>query len=70
MINSKIIGERIREAREKSELSQRALADKLGIAQPYICAMEKGLRKPNLDMVAALSEVLGTSADYLLGKGE
>ena len=70
MINSQLIGERIKEAREKKGLSQRALADKLGVAQPYICAMEKGLRRPNLDMVAALSEVLGASADYLLGKGE
>lgn len=70
MINSKIIGERIKQARENKELSQRALADKLGVRQPFICALEKGLRKPNLDMTIALSEVLGASVDYLLGKGE
>lgn len=68
MINSKIIGERIKEAREKNELSQRALADKLGITQPAIVQWEKGIKIPNTPMMNALADVLCVTTDYLNGR--
>lgn len=68
MINTKLIGERIKEAREKKGLSQRALADKLAISQPAIVQFEKGYKIPNTLMVNALADVLGVTTDYINGR--
>lgn len=68
MINTKLIGERIKEAREKKGLSQRALADKLAITQPAIVQFEKGYKIPNTIMVNALADVLGVTTDYINGR--
>lgn len=68
MINTKLIGERIKEAREKKGLSQRALADKLAISQPAIVQFEKGYKIPNTVMVNALADVLDVTTDYINGR--
>lgn len=68
MINTKLIGERIKTAREKKGLSQRALADKLAITQPAIVQFEKGYKIPNTVMMNALADELGVTTDYLNGR--
>ncbi len=68
MINSQLIGERIKEAREKNNLSQRALADKLAVSQPAIVQWEKGYKIPNTMMMNALADVLDVTTDYLNGR--
>lgn len=68
MINSKLIGERIKEAREKKGLSQRDLADKLAVSQPAIVQFEKGYKIPNTLMMNALADVLGVTTDFLNGR--
>ena len=60
---------RLRELRETKGLNQPELADRIGVATATICHFEKGIRKPTLDHLLKLAEVLGVSSiDYLLGK--
>lgn len=60
-------GQRIRELRTEYEMSQKDLAEKVGVAQNTITQYEKGTAKPSLDVLVNLSDVLKTTADYLLG---
>src|SRR6478672_4213380 len=59
------LGEFIRRQRELSELSMRQFADMVGISNPYLSQIERGLRAPServLDSIAAAPRV---SADSL-----
>ncbi|MCH5316296.1 MAG: helix-turn-helix transcriptional regulator [Eubacterium sp.] len=68
LINSKIIGERLKEQREKKKMPQSVIAKELGISQPAYCQFEKGRKIPNTSMLMSLAEVLGVSLDYLAGR--
>ena len=52
--------------RESRGLSQTALASKIGVTQPFISQMEKGIRTPKWQMVIRMAETLGCSP-LLLG---
>ena len=45
--------------RADHELSQRALAEKLGVTQPRIAKLESGEHNPEIDTLIHLSDVLG-----------
>jgi SOS-response transcriptional repressor LexA len=64
-------GDRLKELREQSGLSQNRLADNSGISREYINQVESGKRKakPSMETVIALSEALGVdpSAFYSTG---
>ena len=60
-------GNRIKELRTVCGLSQRALAEKVGVAQNTLTQYEKGTSKISLDVLVILATVLETSTDYLLG---
>ena len=49
----------LRHARRQAGLSQRALADKAGVAQPAIARIESGAVSPRLDTLARLLEATG-----------
>lgn len=60
---------RLRQLRKTKDLNQSDLADKIGVATATICHFEKGIRKPTLDHLLKLAEVLGVpTIDYLLGQ--
>jgi transcriptional regulator with XRE-family HTH domain len=61
------IGERIAQARIKLGLSQRALAEKLGITQQSVTALERRESIPRSDTLLKLCDVLGVTANDLLG---
>ncbi len=61
-------GERIVSAREAAGLSQKDLADKLGISQRSSSWWERQNVALKPEQLADLAEALGVSADYLLGK--
>ncbi len=46
-------------------MSLRKLADKAGISNPYLSQIERGLRKPSADILAAIAGALGLRAEYL-----
>ena len=61
-----LFGERIRAARIARKLSQRALADLLGINFTYLSKIESGENPaPASDKIYALAEHLGQNADEL-----
>jgi transcriptional regulator with XRE-family HTH domain len=59
------LGEIIRRQRELSELSMRQFAQMVGISNPYLSQIERGLREPSQKVVEAIAESLQTSADAL-----
>ncbi len=60
------IGDRIKVARKKLNLTQEALAEKVDITLYYMGEIERGEKTPSLDLFIRLVEVLDVSADYLL----
>ena len=61
---------RLTTAREAAELSQKALADILGVDPVSVNRWEHGDSKPNWDYLRKISKVLGVSIDYLLSNDE
>ena len=54
------VGERIKEAREKSGMTQKTLAKKLGVAEKFINEVETGRKIINESLISKVSKVLNT----------
>lgn len=54
-------------AREQKGLSQKDVAEKIGVAKSTYSLYESGNREPNVQTIKKISDVLGVSADELLG---
>ena len=61
------VGERIRAARQRAELSPSELARRLGVSHTAINNVEEGSRQPSADLLFRISEVTGVSTAELLG---
>ena len=61
-----MIGDRIKAARKKLNLTQEALAERVDVTLYYMGEIERGVKTPSLDLFIRLVEVLDVSADYLL----
>jgi len=61
------IGENIRNYRKKNDLTQEALADRLGVTYQSISRWENGTTYPDLELIPAIAEVLAVTVDELLG---
>jgi transcriptional regulator with XRE-family HTH domain len=59
------LGEIIRRQRELSELSMRQFADMVGISNPYLSQIERGLREPSEKVLRSIAQSLDLSADSL-----
>jgi transcriptional regulator with XRE-family HTH domain len=58
-------GEYIRRQRELHELTMRQLADMVGISNPYLSQIERGLREPSERVLEAIANNLAMSAETL-----
>ena len=58
----------IRKARKEKGLTQKELAEKVGVTQGNLSSWETDRWKPDLDALKKLCEALNCSADYLLGQ--
>ena len=58
---------RIKEARELNGISQKMLAIRLGIAQTTVSGWENDNKRPSVDTIIKISEILNVTTDYLLG---
>ena len=58
-------GEYIRRQRELHELTMRQLADMVGISNPYLSQIERGLREPSERVLEAIADNLEMSAETL-----
>jgi transcriptional regulator with XRE-family HTH domain len=59
------LGEFIRQQRELSKMSMRQFASMVGISNPYLSQIERGLREPSDKVIEAIAERLQLSADAL-----
>lgn len=59
---------RIRDLREDHDLTQRQVAEYLGMSQPQYFRYEQGYRDIPTDVLLALAELYHTSTDYILGR--
>ena len=59
------LGEIIRRQRELNRLSMRQFAELVGISNPYLSQIERGLREPSETVVDAIARSLETTADAL-----
>jgi transcriptional regulator with XRE-family HTH domain len=57
----------VRKLRSKKNLSQKILADKVGISVSYVSMLERGQRSPPLDMLEKVAKALGVTPISLLG---
>jgi len=62
-----IKGKRLREARKKLGISQKQLAEQLGLAKSTVSLYESEKRNPKLETIIELMYILGVTSDYLLG---
>ena len=61
------ISERLRDLRALSGLTQRQVAQRLGVAPSAVCAYENGSRLPSYGVLIRLAGLFHVSTDYLLG---
>ena len=59
------LGDIIRQQRELAELPLRQLANMVGISNPYLSQIERGLRAPSEQVLDAIARSLRTTADAL-----
>jgi len=59
-------GNRVRDERERQNLTRTALAEMAHTEQGYIVQIERGSRSPSLKTFTNLLSALGVSADYLV----
>ncbi len=59
------IGEIIRRQRELSKLSMRQVSQMVGISNPYLSQIERGLREPSERVLDAIASSLALSAEAL-----
>ena len=62
--------ERLKALRLEANLTQKEVADILGISRPAYTYWEKGEKAPTPDKLPALSKLFNVSTDYLLGNSD
>ena len=62
-----MVADRIKNLREKKDMTQAALAKQLGITRSSVNAWELGISVPSTQYIVELAEIFGVSTDYLLG---
>lgn len=66
MIQLELIGQRIRQGREKKQWTQSEIADALGVSVQAVSKWERGINAPDLASLPALAKLLDLSLDTLL----
>ena len=61
------IGERLARLRRDRGITQAELAQKLGVAQPVVSDYERGELRLHSQLIIELTDILGVTADELLG---
>ena len=59
---------RIRELRKDGDMTQKQVAEYLGMKQPQYNRYERGFRDIPTDVLIALADLYKTSTDYILGR--
>lgn len=65
-MDARAVGQRIKAAREKKNLTQEDLAALVNISTNHISIIERGSKVPRVDTFVAIANALDVSADSLL----
>lgn len=66
IIDYGLIGKRMQSERKKQGITQEHLAELLDVSVGYVSQIERGISKPNLEMLAAVSNHLHCDLAYLI----
>ena len=66
----KLVGRNVRWVREQRELTQEALAEKVGFSQQYLSDLENGKRNPTIITLYEIAKALGASVEDLIRAGK
>ena len=61
------MNEKLRYLRKEKGVSQKVVAEALGITLSAYSNYEQGIREPNLQILASICKYFDVTADYLLG---
>ena len=67
MFSQNIFGQRLRELRQKRQLTLEQLGTEFNVTKQTVSYWEKGDRLPPLDIATALAKYYAVSLDYLVG---
>ena len=60
--------QRLRELREKRQISRRVLADLCGLSKSTVARYERGEQEPIASAICQIADHFEVSTDYLLGR--
>ena len=66
MLNYKIIGKRIRHYRKRRGYTQEQLGLSINTSGAYISNIERGVKKPSLDNLASIAEILDVTVNDII----
>lgn len=61
------MGNKLKELRKQKRLTQKQVADRIGLAVSAVSSYEAGSRYPSYDVLIKLARIFHVSTDYLLG---
>ena len=65
-MDKRVLGERIKEARERKGLTQEQLAEMVDYSPAHMSVVERGLKAPRLEKMIAIANALQCDIDFLL----
>ena len=66
----KVFEERLKEQRKLNGLTQREMAERLGVSQPSYIRYENGTAEPSQASLVKIADIFDVSVDYLLGRAD
>lgn len=60
--------ERLKQLRKEFEMSQKQLAQKIGVSKSSVNMYERGEREPGIETLESIADTFNVDMDYLLGK--
>ncbi|HDR7601542.1 TPA: helix-turn-helix transcriptional regulator [Bacillus mycoides] len=65
-----MIGEKIKELRKNSKITQEQLGNAIGVSKMAISYFEKGKKSPGRESLEKIADYFNVTTDYLLGRSE
>lgn len=63
------MGIRARKRRQEIGLTQKDIAEAVGVSRPFITSFEAGCKIPSVSVLTQIAEKLGVTLDYLVKGG-
>lgn len=65
-----VIGEKIKELRKSSKITQEQLGNAIGVSKMAVSYFEKGKKSPGRETLEKIADYFNVTTDYLLGRSE